>query len=231
MAITAGFRIYQHIERPRRELVDLFKGIPSSNINDNMNRLFSMHSYMRPFNKVPLLGTAVTVKAPMGDNLMIHKALDIAEPGDIIVVDGEGCTERSSIGEMMFTFAEMKGIAGIVIDGAIRDTDSLSHLNLSIYAKAVTPQGPFKNGPGEINVPVSCGGQVVFPGDILVGDADGIVVIRPEFAEELAEVSRKKHDSEEERLRKQHAGHSEEAAHCERFDGYLKKIGNCAIIN
>lgn len=230
MAITAGFRIFKSIERPEREVVELFKGIPTSNINDNMNRLFCMRGYMRPFNSVPLLGTAVTVKSPMGDNLMIHKALDVAKPGDVIVVDGEGCENRSSIGEMMFTFAAMKGIAGIVIDGAIRDVDSLAKLNLAVYAKAVTPQGPFKNGPGEINVPVSCGGQVVFPGDIIIGDPDGIVVIRPEFARELAEISRKKHQSEEDRLQKQHAGESEEERHLKRFDGYLAEIGNCEII-
>lgn len=231
MPITTGFRIFQSVHRPERELVELFRGIPSSNINDNMNRLFSMRSELRPFNQVPLLGTAITVKAPMGDNLMIHKALDIAQPGDVIVVDGEGCENRSSIGEMMFTFAAMKGLAGIIIDGAIRDTDCLSRLKLPVYAKAVTPQGPFKNGPGEINVPIACGGQVVFPGDILVGDADGVVVIRPEIARELAEVSRKKCQSEEERLKKQYAGESEEARHLARFNNYLEEIGNCAVFD
>lgn len=230
MALTAGFRIFETIERPSRELIELFRGIPTSNINDNLNRLFCMRSYMRPFNKVPLLGTAVTVKAPMGDNLMIHKAIDIAQPGDILVIDGEGCTERASIGEMMYTLAASKGIAGIVIDGAIRDIDSLSYINMPVYAKAVTPQGPFKNGPGEINVPVSCGGQVVFPGDIIVGDADGIVVVRPEYAIELAEVSSKKHKSEEARLEKQREGFLETERHLNRFNDLLEKIGNCEII-
>lgn len=90
---------------------------------------------------------------PDGDNAFIHKALDLAKPGDILVIDGNGCTTRSLIGEVMFTYAKNCGIAGIVVDGAIRDHDSLAHIDLPVYAKAVTPQGPYKNGPGEINVP------------------------------------------------------------------------------
>lgn len=228
--MSIGFRIFQSVKRPARELVELFREIPTGNIGDNMNRLYSMQNYLQPFNNVKLLGTAITVKAPMGDNLMIHKALDIAQPGDVVVIDGEGCENRSTMGEMMFTFAAMKGIAGIVLDGAIRDIDCLQKLNLSVYARAVTPQGPFKNGPGEINVPIACGGQVVFPGDILIGDADGIVVVRPEYAEELARISRAKFESECERLKKQHEGHSENQRHLERFNGYLNQIGGCEII-
>ena len=91
-----------------------------------------------------MLGTALTVMVPDGDNAFIHKALDLAKPGDILVIDGNGCTTRSLIGEVMFTYAKNCGIAGIVVDGAIRDHDSLVHIDLPVYAKAVTPQGPYR---------------------------------------------------------------------------------------
>ncbi len=197
-----GNRIYLNFERPDPELVGQFKDLPSSNVGDMMNRLYCMREYIRQRNPKPLnmLGTAITVKVPDGDNAFIHKALDLAKPGDILVIDGNGCKTRSLIGEVMFTYAKNCNIAGIVVDGAIRDNDSLTHIDLPVYAKAVTPQGPYKNGPGEINVPVSCGGQVVFPGDILVGDPDGICVIRPEDAKKILADVRKKFQGEQEKL-------------------------------
>lgn len=196
MKTNLGFRIVKQIERPDRALVEKFRGIPSSNINDLMNRMFCMGHELRPMNRVPLLGTAVTVKAPMGDNLALTKAMDMAREGDVIVVDGEGCEDRALMGEMMLTFCEKKGIAGFIIDGAIRDSEAMRRASIPMYCRAVAPQGPFKHGPGEVNVPISCGGQVVFPGDILVGDEDGVVVIRPEYAEELAAEAAKKHEGE-----------------------------------
>ena len=194
-----GNRIFTKVKRVPRELVEKFKGIPSSNINDEMNRLFCMSDYMHllnPRTAVQLLGTAITVKAPIGDNLFFHQALDLAQPGDIIVVDGASGNNRSLAGEIMMRFAQKKGLSGIVVDGCLRDMDGIERLTMPIYAKGVTPQGPFKFGPGEVNVPIACGGQVVFPGDILVGDMDGIVVIRLQDAEEIAEIAQKKKASE-----------------------------------
>ena len=207
MAVTAGNRIYSNIRRPDRTLVEKFRGIPSSNIGDMMNRLFNMQSDIVAYAPhVPLLGTAFTVKAPEGDNLFFHMAIEMAQPGDILVVDAGGGMERSLCGEMMYTEAKLKGIAGFVVNGCIRDTDSLEHLDFPVYARGVTPQGPWKYGPGEINVPVCCGGQVVFPGDILVGDPDGIVVIHPQDAEEIAALAKDKFDGEQRRLEEYHAG-------------------------
>lgn len=198
--ITIGNRVYTKVKRPDREIVEMFRGLPSSNINDEMNRLFCMHDYMRllnPDTAGPLLGTAITVKAPIGDNLFFHEALDLAQPGDVIVVDGGSGCNRSLAGEIMMRFAQMKGIAGFVVDGCLRDMDGAETLTMPIYAKGVTPQGPFKNGPGEVNVPIACGGQVVFPGDILVGDKDGIVVIRRQDAEAVAAVAQEKKAKED----------------------------------
>lgn len=202
-----GNRIYKEIKRPSKELVEQFRGIPSSNIGDMMNRLYCMREYIRPIGSraTAMLGTAFTVKVPTGDNVFIHLALDLAKPGDIIVIDGGGCITRSLMGEIMFTYAQNRGIAGIVVDGAVRDCDSLGHLDIPVYAAGVTPQGPYKNGPGEINVPVSCGGQVVRPGDILAGDPDGICVICPEDAEKIITLVHEKFDGEQILLDHYHA--------------------------
>ncbi|MBP5294771.1 MAG: RraA family protein [Lachnospiraceae bacterium] len=213
--MSIGNRIYTSIDRPGKELVEAFRGIPSSNVGDMMNRLYCMRQYLRRIGSTEkqLLGTAFTVRVPDGDNAFLHMALDLAEPGDILVVDGSGCMSRALMGEIMFTYAQNKGIAGIIIDGAIRDNDSLKRLEIPVYAAAITPQGPFKNGPGEINVPVACGGQVVFPGDILIGDADGVCVVRKEEAPALVEAVQKKHLSEEVKLHQYHTAGNDSEAH------------------
>lgn len=191
-----GFRIFKDIDRPEKELIEQFRDLPVANIDDNMGRIACVDTAIKPFNKAKLLGCAFTVKAPQGDNLMFHKALDMAQEGDILVIAGGGNTERSLCGEIMMNYAKMKKLGGFLIDGVIRDVDSTRELDFPVYAKGANPNGPYKNGPGEINVPVAIGGQVVFPGDIIVGDEDGVIVIRPEDALELLEKVRKFNDNE-----------------------------------
>lgn len=201
MKSKIGLRILESPERPDPLLLKRFEGIPSSNIGDIMNRLYCMDSSVRPFGRPSLIGPAFTVKVPEGDNLFIHRALDLAQPGDILVVDGGGSMCRALMGEIMFTYASQKRLAGIVINGCIRDQDSLEVLNLPVYAAGVTPQGPYKHGPGEINVPVSCGGQAVLPGDILVGDNDGICVIRREDTPQIIDDALRKMAAEKKVLK------------------------------
>lgn len=189
---NAGFRIFTEINRPERSLVEQFAGLPVANIADEMNRLFCMDARIQPLNSAPLLGTAFTVKARIGDNLMLHKAIDMAQPGDVIVVDVQGDVANSLTGEIMMRYVAKRGIAGVVVDGAVRDSDALRNMAMPIYSAGVTPKGPYKDGPGEINVPVSCGGVVVYPGDILVGDGDGIVVVSPKDAPVILEKAKKK---------------------------------------
>ncbi len=189
---NVGLRIFSHVNRPPQTLIEGFAGIPVANIADNMNRMSCMNAKIRPINDVPLLGPAFTVKSRPGDNLMLHRALDLAQPGDIIVVDAQGDLTNSIMGELMALWAKKRGIGGIIIDGAIRDIAALKKLKLPVYAAGVTPAGPYKDGPGEINVPVACGGVVVHPGDILVGDEDGVVVINPSDAEFLLEQAKAK---------------------------------------
>lgn len=193
---NVGLRIFSHSNRPPKALIEGFAGIPVANIADNMNRMSCMDAKIRPINDVPLLGAAFTVKARPGDNLMLHRALDLAEPGDIVVVDAQGDLTNAIMGELMALWAKQRGIGGFIIDGAIRDIGALRKMGLPIYAAGVTPAGPYKDGPGEINVAVACGGVVVQPGDILVGDEDGIVVINPCDAAELLEKSRAKSRAE-----------------------------------
>lgn len=131
---------------------------------------------------VTMVGTAVTVRTSPGNNLLVHGAMDIAEPGDVIVVDAGGDLSHAIVGEMMALKAMQKGLRGFVIDGAMRDVAGIRALGLPIYARGATPAGPYKEGPGEVNVEIACGGVVVRPGDIVVGDEDGIVVVPKEEA-------------------------------------------------
>ena len=185
-----GLRIRTKIDRPSRALVEGFAGIPVANIADNMNRMSCIDAKIRPMNTAPLLGTAFTVKSRPGDNLLLHKAIDLVAPGDIIVVDAQGDTVNSVMGELMVLWARRRGVAGFIVDGAIRDAGTIRTMDIPVYAAGITPKGPYKDGPGEINVPVSCGGVVIKPGDILVGDEDGVVVIDPGDAAELLEKAR-----------------------------------------
>lgn len=198
---NVGCRIRKNFERPAKELVEMFRDVPVANIDDCMNRIAAVDSKLKPMNKARLLGTAFTVKAPAGDNLMFHKALDMAQPGDVLVIATFGSQSRSLCGEIMTRYAMSKGLAGIVVDGCIRDSVEIGEItDFPVYAKGVTPNGPYKNGPGEINFPVSCGNQVICPGDILVGDGDGLLVIKPEEAEELAEKAKKISESEKDQF-------------------------------
>lgn len=224
MISGVGFRIYENFTRPDWELVEGFRSIPTSNINDTMNRLYCMSADISPLNEVgSMVGIAFTVKAPIGDNLILHRALDLAKPGDILIVDGAGARDRSLAGEIMITFAEQKGLNGIVVDGALRDLDGIRKTKMPVYAKAVTPQGPFKNGPGEINVPVCCGGIAVMPGDIIVGDPDGIVVIRPADALEILELSKEKVAKETIKLERYRTAGIDQKAHSNRIGEQLEK--------
>lgn len=193
-----GSRIYTKITRPDSELVEKFRNIPVANISDCTNRIFCVDEAIRSVNGKHMLGTALTIHTTSGDNLLMHKALsDLAQPGDVIVVTGGGM-DRSYCGELMMKCALNKGLAGFAIDGCIRDLEETKASDFPVYAKGVTPQGPYKCGPGEINVPVAFGGQVVFPGDIVVGDQDGMIFIRPNEAEEILEKAIAYHREEDE---------------------------------
>lgn len=196
-----GCRIRKNFERPAKEVVEAFRGLPVANIDDNTGRISAVDSSIYPLNpKSRLLGTAFTVNAPAGDNLLFHAALDMAQPGDVIVLANKGSMSRSLCGEIMSSYAKSRGIAGIIIDGCVRDSYTLSQMDFPVYAKGVTPNGPYKNGPGEMNFPVAFGGIVINPGDIIVGDSDGIIAIQPAGALEIAKKAKAYHEGEEKQI-------------------------------
>jgi RraA family protein len=171
-------------------VIERFRSAATAVISDNLSRLPGAVG-IRPFHKAGILvGTALTVRTCPGDNLVIHEALDLIRPGDVLVVDGGGDTSRALLGEIMLTIAQSRGAAGIVIDGAIRDVGVISQSTFPCFAKAAIHKGPYKNGPGEINVPVTVGGMVVEPGDIVVGDDDGIVAFSQAIADDLLKAVR-----------------------------------------
>jgi RraA family protein len=152
---------------------------------------------LRPYHQPrPMAGTAVTVHTRPGDNLAIHRAFDFCRPGDVLVIDGAGDLTQALMGEIMASYAESLGVQGLVIDGAIRDVGALRQREFPVYARGVTHRGPYKNGPGEINVPVTVGGMVVHPGDIIVGDEDGLLAIAPADVEAVIEGARRQHAKE-----------------------------------
>jgi len=192
-----GLRVIKTFPRPDRTLVESFSTIPVANIGDSMNRGNCMNARIRPMNTAPLLGCALTVKVRAGDNLLLHKAIDLAQPGDIIVVDAQGEQSYAITGELMISWMRRRRISGLIVDGCIRDFDYVRSLvDFPVFAVGVTPNGPLKEGGGEVNFPIMCGGLVINPGDILVGDADGVVAIAPEDAAIVLEKSLAKNAAE-----------------------------------
>ena len=185
MSPKPGFRILASPPRINPAVVDKFRGLASPNIADAMGRFGFMDSGIRSRSGFPLCGVAVTVNCRPADNLMVHKALQVAEPGEIVVVSTCGNTTSAVFGELMCHTAAAKRLGGIIVDGAIRDVDGIRNLGIPAFSRTVCAGGCDKDGPGEINVPISCGGTVVSPGDIVVGDDDGVVVVPRDSAEEI----------------------------------------------
>ena len=183
-----GFVMRPREQRVDADLVEAYRTIPTAHISDCLGRhqggigLKDFHGAVR---NGGLCGTAITVRARPGDNVMIHAAILIAQPGDVIVVDGAGDVSTALLGGLMRTTALSRQIGGFVVDGAIRDVTEWAEGDMPIYAKGYTHRGPSKDGPGELNVPVACAGLAVLPGDLVVGDADGVVVVPADQARAL----------------------------------------------
>jgi len=156
-------------------------------LSDNLARSVGIAGLTR-YNKTgKLVGTAFTIKCRPGDNLMIYKALTMMAPGHVLVVDGAGHLDNALVGELIKLYAMQRGCVGFVVDAAIRDVACFA--DFPCYARGVSHKGPFKDGPGEINVPVSIGGQIVMPGDIVVGDEDGVVCFPQDCADALLQLA------------------------------------------
>jgi regulator of RNase E activity RraA len=183
-----GFRIRLEIDRPPGELIERIGAFDTPAISDLMNRLYSMVPAIKNVcdPSLRILGPACTVKVYPGDNLMVHKSLDVAKPGDVVVVDTSASSLTAVLGDLVSTKARHRGISGFVVDGLIRDLPAIRGLgDFPVFARGVTPIGPLHRGPGELNYPISAGGIVVQPGDIVIGDANGVVIVPQELAPEM----------------------------------------------
>ncbi len=181
-----GMQILKRQRAVSLETAHKFLEVPVANVSDCMSRLFAGGPRLRPMHKgAPMAGPAFTVKTRPGDNLMIHKALQLASPGDVIVVDGGGDLTNALIGEIMAGTAILRRLGGFVIHGAIRDAKALRESDFPVFAAGVTHRGPYKDGPGEINVPVSLDGMVIQPGDLVIGDDDGLLCVPYDLVDEI----------------------------------------------
>jgi regulator of RNase E activity RraA len=204
---SPGFRYRTDFERPEPSIIEGFKklmdqtGCLTGNVGDCLGRNAAMNSRIKGLSYgMKLVGPALTVRVSPTDNLMIHKALTLVKPGDAIVIDGGGDHSWALLGFLMVRTAMKLKVAGLVVDGAVRDAAEIRRVGFPLFAAGVSPNGPFKEGPGEINYPIHCGGQVVRPGDLIVADDDGVVMVKKEFAAECIDQVKEVVEREKKRL-------------------------------
>jgi RraA family protein len=217
-----GLQIRQRQRQVAPALIEKFRPIPVANISDCMARMTAGGPRLRPLHAAGrLAGPALTVKTRPGDNLMIHKAIDMAQPGDVIVVDGGGDLTTALIGEIMVSYAGKRGVAGFVINGAVRDIDFIHAGAMPVYAAGVTHRGPYKDGPGEINAPIAIDGMVIHAGDLILGDADGVLCVPYDDLDAVLEAATAKVAAEVKTLAAIAAGRHDTSW----IDAALKRIG------
>lgn len=223
--MAIGFRICKRTAIAPIELVEAFAKLPVANVSDVMHRVTAAGPSLRPMHASGgMAGVALTVRCRPGDNLMLHKAIDMAQPGDVIVCDAGGDLTNSLMGELMLAYAVKRRVAGFVLNGAIRDLDAIRKVNLPIFAAGVTHRGPYKDGPGEINVAISLGGMVIEPGDIVIGDADGVLSVPLAGAEEILKKTQAKQSAEMAQMTAIEAGTNDRSW----VDATLRRLG-CEI--
>jgi regulator of RNase E activity RraA len=188
MTLPDGWQIVSEVSRAPDEVLARFRGLGTGPVCDALGRFAAMDHQIKPLDPgMALVGSALTVWTRPCDNIAIYKALEMAQPNDVLVISANGYTTNSVSGELTTLVGRARGLAGMVIDGMVRDSREIIEIGLPVFARGLTPNSPYKDGPAKINVPVTCGGASVNPGDILVGDADGVVVVPQETAEEVLE--------------------------------------------
>lgn len=223
--MSTGFQILSRSRTAPAELVAAFARLPVANVSDSMHRMTAAGPLLRPMHASGgMAGVALTVRARPGDNLMLHKAIDMAVPGDVIVCDAGGDLTNALMGELMLAYAVKRGVAGFVLNGAIRDLDAFRQVNLPTFAAGITHRGPYKDGPGEINTPISLGGMVIEPGDIVIGDSDGVLCVPYAEAERILKRTEAKQAAEAAQMAAIEAGTNDRAW----VDATLRRLG-CTI--
>ena len=220
--MAAGFRILSRARAVGPDVVARFRELPVANVSDSMSRMTAGGARLRPMHGGGVLaGPVLTVKTRPGDNLMVHKAIGLAEPGDVVVVDAGGDLTNAIIGELMIAQMVKRGLGGIVINGAIRDSAAIRAGGYPVFAAGVTHRGPYKDGPGEINVPVAVDGMVIVPGDLVVGDDDGLLCVPYDQVEQVHAATAAKHAAEEKQMAAIEAGTHDASW----VDASLKRLG------
>lgn len=187
MSGTVGFRIARSWQRPSHDLIERFKKASPAQVADSMSRFGAMDTGIKPVWRSPMIvGAAVTVWVRSADNLMLHKAMEVAQPGDVVVVNTQGNITNSGFGELMANTAARAGISAVIVDGTVRDGEAFEGLKLPVYARGLNPNGCDKTGPGEIGYAIACGGVAVHSGDIVLADGDGVTVVPLADAEAVA---------------------------------------------
>jgi regulator of RNase E activity RraA len=201
MAGKVGFRVQSPWRRPDEALLNAFGNASSAQVADCMSRLGAMDVGIKPIWPSPrVIGAALTVWCHAGDNLMLHKAISLAMPGDIVVVNTQGNVTNSGFGELIATSAVKVGVRAVIVDGTVRDAEALQALKLPVYARGLCANGCNKDGPGEVGAIIACGGVAVRPGDVIVADRDGVAVVPLDAAPEIAKLAMDQVQREERRL-------------------------------
>ena len=191
-------KIVRKIARPDADTIKILGAAGVATVHEAQGRSGLMRPYMRPiYPTARLAGPALTVSSQPGDNLMIHASLDVCQPGDVLVVVTTSESTDGMFGELLGVSCQAHGIAGLIIDAGVRDTAELTAMNFPVFAKAVSAQGTVKNTPGDVNIPVVCAGAMINPGDVIVADADGVVVVPREKAAQVAQASERRLAKEE----------------------------------
>lgn len=218
-----GYRVNPRIAELPADLIAAFQTVPAAVAGDCIGRTagsVGLTAYHRDL-ALAVAGHAITVRVRPGDNLMIHQAIAMAQPGDVILVDGGGDVSQALIGGLIRTSALRRGIAAFVIDGAVRDLGEWAEGGIACYARGHTPRGPSKDGPGEVNIPIACAGMAVNPGDLVICDADGVVAVPAAEAAALLPRARA-HIAREDAIR---AANATGATDPERFNALLRAKG------